>query len=40
MATKLVTYDLEYMIPAFETVCDLLDGAAGELDRIANERDA
>jgi len=25
MATKLVTYDLEYMIPAFEAVCDLLD---------------
>jgi hypothetical protein len=39
-ATKLVADDLEYMIPAFETVCDLLDSAAAELDTIMDERDA
>jgi hypothetical protein len=39
-ATKLVADDLEYMIPAFETVCDLLDSAAGELETIMDERDA
>lgn len=35
MATKLLTDDLEYMIPAFEAVCELVDSAAGELDCIA-----
>jgi hypothetical protein len=39
-ATKLVEDDVEYMIPAFETVCDLLDSAADELASIAVACDA
>jgi hypothetical protein len=36
-ATLLNVDDSEYMIPAFETICDLLDTSAGELERIASE---
>jgi len=39
-ATKLVEDDVEYMIPAFETVCELLDSAADELATIMDECDA
>lgn len=36
-ATLLNVDDSEYMVPAFETICDLLDTSAGELERIASE---
>lgn len=36
-ATLYAVDDSEYMVPAFDTVCDLLDTAAGELERIASE---
>lgn len=36
-ATLLEVNDSEYMIPAFEAVCDLLDTSAGELERIIDE---
>lgn len=35
-ATQLAVDDLEYMIPAFDAVRDLLNTAAGELERIAS----
>lgn len=35
IVTKWDVDDPEYMIPAFEAVCDLLDASAAELDRIA-----
>lgn len=35
IVTKWDVDDPEYMIPAFEAVCDLLDTAAQELERIA-----
>lgn len=31
-ATLLDVADSEYMVPAFETICDLLNAAAGDLD--------
>jgi len=34
--TKWAVDDQEYMIPAFETVCDLLNDAAEELEEIAS----
>lgn len=36
-ATKLTVDDLEYMVPAFDTVCGLLNSAAGELEVVADE---
>lgn len=36
-ATLLEVNDSEYMIPAFEAVCDLLDTSATELGRIVDE---
>lgn len=36
-ATLYEVDDSEYMVPAFDTVCDLLDTSAGELERIASE---
>jgi hypothetical protein len=36
-ATLLEVNDSEYMIPAFEAVCDLLDNSATELGRIVDE---
>ena len=36
-ATLLEVNDSEYMIPAFEAVCDLLDTSAMELGRIVDE---
>jgi hypothetical protein len=36
-ATLLEVSDSEYMIPAFEAVCDLLDTSAMELGRIVDE---
>ena len=36
-ATLLEVNDSEYMIPAFEAVCDLLDTSADELGRIVDE---
>ena len=36
-ATLLEVNDPEYMIPAFEAVCDLLDTSAMELGRIVDE---
>jgi len=36
-ATLLEVNDSEYMIPAFEAVCDLLDASAMELGRIVDE---
>lgn len=36
-ATLLAVNDPEYMIPAFEAVCDLLDTSAMELGRIVDE---
>ena len=36
MVTKWEVDDHEYMIPAFETVCDLLNDAAEELEGIAS----
>jgi hypothetical protein len=36
MVTKWDVDDHEYMIPAFETVCDLLNDAAEELEGIAS----
>lgn len=36
-ATLLEVNDSEFMIPAFEAVCDLLDTSAGELGRIIDE---
>lgn len=36
-ATLLEVNDLEYMIPAFEAVCDLLDTSVMELGRIVDE---
>ena len=35
--TKWAVDDQEYMIPAFEAVCDLLNDAAEALERIASE---
>lgn len=35
-ATKLPVDDLEYMVPAFDTLYDLLNTAAGELERITS----
>lgn len=35
IVTKWDVDDPEYMIPAFEAVCDLLDASAEELERIA-----
>lgn len=35
IVTKWEVDDLEYMIPAFEAVCNLLDASAEELERIA-----
>lgn len=36
-ATLLKVNDSEYMIPAFEAICDLLDTSADELGRIVDE---
>lgn len=36
-ATLLEVNDSEYMIPAFEAICDLLDTSATELGRIVDE---
>lgn len=36
-ATLYEVDDSEYMVPAFDTICDLLDTSAGELERIASE---
>lgn len=36
-ATLYEVDDSEYMVPAFDTICDLLDASAGELERIASE---
>lgn len=36
-ATLLEVNDSEYMIPAFEAVCDLLDASAMELGQIVDE---
>jgi hypothetical protein len=36
-ATLLEVGDTEYMLPAFEAVCDLLNDAAEEFQRIASE---
>lgn len=36
-ATLYRVKDWEYMVPAFDTICDLLDVSAGELERIASE---
>lgn len=36
-ATLLEVNDSEYMIPAFDSVCDLLDTSATELGRIVDE---
>lgn len=36
-ATLYAVDDSEYMVPAFDTICDLLDTAAGELERIASD---
>lgn len=38
-ATLYAVDDSEYMVPAFDAVCDLLDTMAGELERIASECD-
>lgn len=35
-ATKLAVDDLEYMVPAFDTVDDLLNSVAGELEVVAD----
>lgn len=35
--TSLELNDFEFMVPAFESVCDLLNASAGELERIAND---
>lgn len=35
-ATKWEVHDDEYMIPAFQAVCDLLNDSAEELERIAS----
>lgn len=40
MVTKWNVDDHEYMIPAFETVCDLLNDAANELEGIASACEA
>jgi len=40
MVTKWDVDDHEYMIPAFEAVCDLLDDAAEELEGIASACEA
>ena len=32
-ATLYAVDDSEYMVPAFDTICDLLDTSAGELER-------
>lgn len=36
-ATLYAVDDSEYMVPAFDTICDLLDTSAGELEQIASE---
>jgi hypothetical protein len=36
-ATLYAVDDSEYMVPAFDTICDLLDTSAGELELIATE---
>ena len=36
-ATLLAVDDSEYMIPAFEAICDLIDSSTEELERIASE---
>jgi len=36
-ATSLELSDLEFMIPVFEAVCDLLNTSAGEPGRIADD---
>lgn len=36
-ATLLAVDDFEYMIPAFEAICDLIDTSAEELEKIASE---
>jgi hypothetical protein len=36
-ATLLVVDDAEYMVPAFEAICDLIDTSAEELEKIASE---
>lgn len=35
--TKWQVDDSEYMIPAFEAICDLIDTSAEELEKIASE---
>ena len=40
MVTKWDVDDHEYMIPAFETVCDLLNDSAEELEGIASACEA
>lgn len=40
MVTKWAVDDHEYMIPAFETVCDLLNDSADELEGIASACEA
>lgn len=35
--TSLEMSDVEFMVPVFEAVCDLLNTSAGELGRIADE---
>lgn len=36
-ATLYEVDDSEYMVPAFDTICDLLNTSAGELELIASE---
>ncbi|MBB6095037.1 hypothetical protein HNQ60_003924 [Povalibacter uvarum] len=36
-ATLYNVYDSEYMVPAFDVICDLLDTSVGELELIASE---
>jgi hypothetical protein len=36
-ATLIEMDDSEYMVPAFEAICDLLDASAEELERIVDE---
>ena len=36
-ATLLAVDDSEYMIPAFDAICDLIDASTEELEKIASE---